>query len=111
MKMTLNYPKSAAKGSFSQGLKHEFETAMVNEPSVFEPLKFYCNNNNKINMLFLMSAGRLTLTRRLYNFLANQFISLIMNNWAQIFPQNISSDINEVTGFCFTEMFTEVTAD
>ena len=22
---------------------NEFETAMVNEPSVFEPLKFYCN--------------------------------------------------------------------
>ena len=29
-------------GFLSQGLKHEFETAMVNEPSVFEPLKFYC---------------------------------------------------------------------
>ena len=24
------------------GLKNEFETAVVNEPSVFEPLKFYC---------------------------------------------------------------------
>ena len=35
------YPKSAAMG-FSKGLKNEFETAMVNEPSVFEPLKFYC---------------------------------------------------------------------
>ena len=27
---------------FSKGLKNEFETALVNEPSVFEPLKFYC---------------------------------------------------------------------
>ena len=27
---------------FSKGLKNEFETAMVNESSVFEPLKFYC---------------------------------------------------------------------
>ena len=27
---------------FSKGLKNEFETAMVKEPSVFEPLKFYC---------------------------------------------------------------------
>ena len=27
---------------FSEGLKNEFETAVVNEPSVFEPLKFYC---------------------------------------------------------------------
>ena len=25
---------------FSQGLKNEFESAVVNEPSVFEPLKF-----------------------------------------------------------------------
>ena len=29
-------------GIFSKGLKNEFETAAVNEPSVFEPLKFYC---------------------------------------------------------------------
>ena len=42
-KNTLNHPKSAAMGFFSKGLKHEFETAVVNEPlSVFEPLKFYC---------------------------------------------------------------------
>ena len=27
---------------FSKGLKKDFETAMVNEPSVFEPSKFYC---------------------------------------------------------------------
>ena len=26
---------------FSEGLKNEFETAVVNEPSVFVPLKFY----------------------------------------------------------------------
>ena len=38
----LNYPKSAAMGLFSYGLKNEFETVVVNEPSVFEPLKFYC---------------------------------------------------------------------
>ena len=39
-KITLNYPKYAAKGFFSQGLKNEFETAVENERSVFEPLKF-----------------------------------------------------------------------
>ena len=27
---------------FSKGLKNEFDTAVVDEPSVFEPLKFYC---------------------------------------------------------------------
>ena len=26
---------------FSSGLKNEFETAMVKDPSVLEPLKFY----------------------------------------------------------------------
>ena len=26
----------------SKGRKNEFETSVVNEPSVFEPLKFYC---------------------------------------------------------------------
>ena len=43
-KITLNYPKSAAMGFCSKGLKYEFETAVVNEPSMFEPLKFYCNS-------------------------------------------------------------------
>ena len=32
-----NYPRI-----FSKGLIDEFKTAVVNEPSVFEPLKFYC---------------------------------------------------------------------
>ena len=41
-KNTLDYPKSAAKVFFSKGLRNEFETAVVNEPSVFEPLKFNC---------------------------------------------------------------------
>ena len=44
-KNTINYPRSAATGFFSKGLKNEFETAVVNEPSVFEPLKFYCTCN------------------------------------------------------------------
>ena len=40
-KSILNYLKSAAMRFFSMGLKIEFETAVVNESSVFEPLKFY----------------------------------------------------------------------
>ena len=40
-KITLNYPKSAAMGFFSKALKNEFETAVVNEPSVFEPYIVY----------------------------------------------------------------------
>ena len=37
------HPKSAAMG-FSKQFKKEFEIAVVNKPSVFEPLKFYCNS-------------------------------------------------------------------
>ena len=41
-KTFLNYPKSATMGFVPRDSKTEFETAVVNEPSVFEPLKFYC---------------------------------------------------------------------
>ena len=30
-------------GICSKGPKNDFKPAMVNEPSVFEPLKFYCS--------------------------------------------------------------------
>ena len=40
-KITLNFPYLQPM-DFSQGLKNEFKTAMINEPSVFELLKFYC---------------------------------------------------------------------
>ena len=43
MKITLNYSKFAAIGFCSKGPKNELETAVINEPSVFEPLKFYCS--------------------------------------------------------------------
>ena len=41
-KIILNYPKSATMGFFDKRLSKEFETAVVNEPSVFETQKFYC---------------------------------------------------------------------
>ena len=41
-KITLNYSKSAAMGIFSKGLTNEFKTDVVNDPSVFEPLKICC---------------------------------------------------------------------
>ena len=40
-----NHPKLCQICNYeicSKGPKNEFETAVVNEPSVFEPLKFYC---------------------------------------------------------------------
>ena len=36
------YSKSAAIEFFTKGLKNDFETAVVSEPTVFKPLKFYC---------------------------------------------------------------------
>ena len=42
MKITLHYPKNATMGFFSKELKNEFKLALVNKPSVFDPLKFYC---------------------------------------------------------------------
>ena len=47
-KITQNYSKPAAVGFFPKGFKDEFETAVVNEPSVFEPLKFYCIKIKKL---------------------------------------------------------------
>ena len=41
--ITPDYTKYAAMGFISEGLKNEFETAVVNEPSVFKPLNFYCS--------------------------------------------------------------------
>ena len=55
-KIVLNYPKEnnvCNYGSVSKGLKNEFETAVVNEPSVFEPLKFYCSLENILLYLFM----------------------------------------------------------
>ena len=36
----------------SKGLKNEFEIAVVNGPSVFEPLKFYCKMQFQLGICF-----------------------------------------------------------
>ena len=41
-KITPSYPKFVDVGYFPRDSKNEFETAVVNDPSVFEPLKVYC---------------------------------------------------------------------
>ena len=56
-KIILNYPKSAAMCFCSKGLKNEFETAVVNEPSVFEPLKFYCILHNDLKAIYRVATG------------------------------------------------------
>ena len=43
-------PQICNYGICSKGLKNEFETAVVNEPSVFEPLKFYCIFHKSFNL-------------------------------------------------------------
>ena len=43
---TKNHPKLFQICSYeiyAKGLKNEFDSAVVNESTVFEPLKFYCN--------------------------------------------------------------------
>ena len=37
-------------GIFSKGFKNEFERSVVNEPSVFEPLKFYCIHTDQLQI-------------------------------------------------------------
>ena len=49
-----NHPKLSqicSYGIFSKGPKNKFETPMVKEPSVFEPLKFYCYLKRKKNFV------------------------------------------------------------
>ena len=41
-KISLNYPYIVFGGK-TCGLKNVFDSSMVNEPSGFEPLKFYCS--------------------------------------------------------------------
>ena len=46
----LQYNNVYSYGSFCLGLENEFEIGVVNEPSVFEPLKIYCS----LDFLFLL---------------------------------------------------------
>ena len=44
-------------GFCSKGLENEFETAVVNEPSVFEPLKFYCISERSASTIDAEDSG------------------------------------------------------
>ena len=73
MKTILNHPKSAAMGFFSKGLKNEFDTAVVNEPSVFEPLKFCCifKGDIFVTSQLLTSEGRLCFSVFIFGLINN----------------------------------------
>ena len=47
-------------GNFSKGLKNEFDRAVVNEPSVFKPLKFYCILYISANILLILLSSSFT---------------------------------------------------
>ena len=56
-----NHPKFSqicSFGIFSKGLKNEFEISMLNEASVFEPLKFYC-----IKYISFLQKGTISVTK------------------------------------------------
>ena len=79
-KDTINYPKY---GLFSKGLKSEFETAVVNEPSVFEPLKFFCSLLNIRYEYFATNLKDSDPTVRLHirgsDLMISHFLTLIKN--------------------------------
>ena len=58
-KFTLNYPKSAAMECFPKDSRTSSKKAVVNEPSVFEPLKVYCtlcnaaSESNKVMLFYV----------------------------------------------------------
>ena len=52
-KITLIYPKSTAMGFCIKVLKNEFETAVLNKPSVLELLHFYCIHLRNADSLLL----------------------------------------------------------
>ena len=57
-----NHPKLSqicSYGTFSKGLNNEFETAVVNEPSVFEPLKFYCTKFEIQNLRVVLFSNKM----------------------------------------------------
>ena len=68
-KITLNYPKYnnvCNYGDFSYRLKNEFETAVVNQPSVFEPLKVYCILLGKFSLQNLLDIPKALFSCKLY---------------------------------------------
>ena len=86
-KSTQNYSKSAAMAFCSKGLKKEFETAVVNEPSVFEPLKFYCRYGFQCVLtkeLFLFNVLLLVLGV-VHHYVINLWVSCVF-----FFPINLS---------------------
>ena len=51
-KIIINYPNMQLWDFPPRDPKNEFETAIVNEPSVFEPLKFYCIQVSDILVIY-----------------------------------------------------------
>ena len=56
----VSYNNACSYGFFFWGLKNEFKTAVVNEPSVFKSLKFYYNE--KSGLISQCSCPRLSVS-------------------------------------------------
>ena len=65
----------AAMVFFFKGLTNEFEIAVENEPSVFEPLKFYCKTKTEIRDSYKCQLRKVDLLQCIYytKFAKDQF--------------------------------------
>ena len=70
-----NYPKAATMGFFSKGPKNEFKIAVINEPSVFEPLKVYSTHNS-----WYVAIGCLSFCHVISKETAHLFVRLLGKN-------------------------------
>ena len=88
-KITLNYSKSAAMSFYSKGLKNECETARGNEPSVFEPPKFYCICflYNMVNICHILQFSK-------YDIKSVSHISAVYDTFANhLYPDQIANTV------------------
>ena len=77
-------------GFFSKELKNEFETAVVNYPSVFEPLKFYCmciENSNQRTYDHKAALSRCDIIMTSFTCWVNTPTLILENNAIPLFGQ------------------------
>ena len=67
------HPKlSKISSSGILGLEKGFETGVVNEPSVFEPLKVYCNSKRNILISAVLSLFHIVIYKFFIDYLQNK---------------------------------------
>ena len=76
---------------FSKGLKNKFETAVVDEPSVFEPPKFYCH------FIVRFRCNLFTIVPSMKNIIDFFFLMERLLNFTETEPKSASFDILDLT--------------